>query len=158
MNVNVDETWKKILADEFSKPYFLNLTSFIKKDILKHTIYPKNSEIFNAFAHCKFTDMRVVIIGQDPYHGIGQANGLCFSVKDGIKTPPSLVNIFKEIKSDLAVDIPVSGNLERWAKQGILLLNTVLTVRESSPGSHQGKGWEIFTNAIIRHIANKKNI
>jgi len=154
--MNISSSWKAILEKEFSKPYFSDLSSFIEKEIQTYEIYPPAEEIFNAFASCSFEQTRVVIIGQDPYHGANQANGLCFSVKDGIKTPPSLINIFKEIKSDIGCDIPISGNLERWSKQGVLLLNSVLTVRASSPGSHANRGWETFTDAVIKQISDQK--
>ncbi len=156
MDVKIEQSWKNILADEFEKDYFKNLTAFVKSEYQNHTIYPPGKLIFSAFDHCTFDDLKVVIIGQDPYHGNGQANGLCFSVSDGIKKPPSLVNIFKEIKDDLEIPIPESGNLERWAKQGILLLNATLTVRANQAGSHQKKGWEIFTDAVIKAISTKK--
>jgi uracil-DNA glycosylase len=156
MSVKIAPTWHEQLKEEFEKSYFKNLISFIKEDIKSHTIYPPGKLIFNAFEHCSFEDTKVVIIGQDPYHGAGQANGLCFSVNDGVTFPPSLRNIFKEIKADLGKEIPKSGNLERWAEQGVLLLNATLTVRAHTPGSHQKKGWEEFTDAVIRKIADKK--
>ncbi|WP_109300622.1 uracil-DNA glycosylase [Aquimarina sp. AU474] len=156
MNVNIESSWKEQLKDEFSKPYFSNLVSFVKTEYLTSTCYPKEDEIFAAFDHCSFDNVKVVIIGQDPYHGAGQANGLCFSVNDGIPIPPSLINIFKEIETDLGVLYPSNGNLERWAKQGVLLLNATLTVRANQAGSHQKKGWEQFTNAIIETLSNKK--
>lgn len=156
MAVNLEESWKKSLHDEFEKPYFKNLTSFIREDSKKHTIYPPGPKIFNAFEHCPFDKVEVVIIGQDPYHGPGQANGLCFSVNDGVTIPPSLRNIFKEIKTDLGSEIPKSGNLERWADQGVLLLNATLTVRASEAGSHQNKGWEEFTDEVIRLVSEQK--
>lgn len=156
MNVAIESSWKSRLAPEFEKPYFKELTAFIKADINKYKIYPPGKQIFNAFDKCSFDDVKVVIIGQDPYHGPGQAHGLCFSVNDGVPFPPSLKNIFKEIQSDLGKPIPESGNLERWAKQGVLLLNATLTVRASTPGSHQNKGWEEFTDAVIKHISDEK--
>jgi uracil-DNA glycosylase len=156
MNVKIAESWKERLEKEFEKSYFGELADFVKSEYAQHTVYPKGKQIFNAFDHCSFDNLKVVIIGQDPYHGAGQANGLCFSVNDGIKTPPSLVNIFKEIKNDIGKDIPKSGNLERWADQGVLLLNATLTVRAQSPGSHQNKGWEQFTDAVIRLISDEK--
>jgi uracil-DNA glycosylase len=156
MSVNIAPSWHEHLQEEFAKPYFTKLTSFIKEDIAEHKIYPPGKLIFNAFEHCSFDDTKVVIIGQDPYHGPDQANGLCFSVNDGVKHPPSLRNIFKEIKVDLGKEIPESGNLERWASQGVLLLNATLTVRAHTPGSHQKKGWEEFTDAVIRQIADTK--
>ena len=149
-------SWKARLADEFNKPYFENLITFVKQEYSTQTIYPPGKEIFRAFDACDFSDVNVVIIGQDPYHGPGQANGLCFSVRDGMKPPPSLVNIFKEIQSDLKKPIPKTGNLERWAQQGVLLLNATLTVRASTPGSHQKKGWETFTDAVIRKISEER--
>lgn len=156
MDVNIAETWKRKLATEFEKEYFLELVTFVKSEYESFKVFPKGKQIFNAFDHCSFDDLKVVIIGQDPYHGEGQANGLCFSVNDGVKKPPSLVNIFKEIKDDLGKEIPISGNLERWAAQGVLLLNATLTVRAQSPGSHQKKGWELFTDAVIKTISDKK--
>lgn len=156
MDVKIAESWKTHLADEFHKSYFKNLTEFVKQEKEKHTVYPPGKQIFNAFEKCSFNDVEVVILGQDPYHGPGQANGLAFSVSDGIKSPPSLVNIFKEIKNDLGKEIPTSGNLERWAKQGVLLLNATLTVRANSPGSHQKKGWEEFTDAVIKKISDER--
>lgn len=159
MDVKIEESWKKRLTSEFEKDYFHDLVRFVKDEYQKHTIYPPGNKIFNAFDHCNFNDTRVVIIGQDPYHGDGQANGLCFSVNDGIRKPPSLLNIFKELKSDLGKEIPESGNLERWADQGVLLLNATLTVRAGSPGTHQKKGWEEFTDAVIRLVsAEKQNV
>jgi uracil-DNA glycosylase len=156
MDVKIAVTWKDRLGDEFEKPYFIQLTAFVKQEYLSATVFPPGKEIFKAFDACDFDNVKVVIIGQDPYHGPGQANGLCFSVRDGVKMPPSLVNIFKEIKQDLGKPIPSSGNLERWAKQGVLLLNATLTVRSGSPGSHQNKGWESFTDAIIKKISDEK--
>ncbi len=144
------------MSEEFSKSYFQQLIEFVKDEYSKHNVYPPGKEIFSAFEHCPFDQVKVVIIGQDPYHGPNQANGLCFSVKDGIRMPPSLVNIFKEIASDLGKEIPPTGNLERWARQGVLLLNATLTVRASSPGSHQNKGWETFTDAIIKLVSTQK--
>ena len=156
MNVSIAKDWKEKLNSEFEKPYFLELVNFLKEDIKKHKIYPPGKLIFSAFQHCNFSNLKVVIMGQDPYHGHGQANGLCFSVSDGIGIPPSLVNIFKEINNDLEKPIPKSGNLERWAAQGVLLLNATLSVRASTPGSHQKKGWETFTDAIIKLISKEK--
>ncbi len=153
MNVAIHPSWKEILLPEFEKPYFKSLTEFVRKEYQEHTCYPKGNRIFAAFDHCPFDKLKIVIIGQDPYHGPGQANGLCFSVNDGIPFPPSLVNIFAEIKEDLGLPIPRSGNLERWADQGILLLNSTLTVRAGQAGSHQGKGWEEFTDSVIREIS-----
>ncbi len=157
MEVKIAESWKKILKDEFEKPYFHQLVNFVKSEYNKYKVYPPGKLIFNAFDHCSFDDLKVVILGQDPYHGEGQANGLCFSVNTGIRKPPSLVNIFKEIQSDIGNSIPESGNLERWAKQGILLLNATLTVRANHAGSHQNKGWETFTDAVIKQISDKKS-
>jgi len=156
MDVKIEESWKEHLQDQFHKEYFKHLTEFLKEDRKTHTIYPPGSKIFNAFDKCPFDKVEVVIIGQDPYHGPGQANGLCFSVSDGITMPPSLKNIFKEIHSDLGKPMPKTGNLERWAEQGVLLLNATLTVRANSPGSHQGKGWEQFTDEVIRIVSEQK--
>ena len=156
MQVKIANSWKNILQPEFDKPYFKDLTNFVKKEYENYTCYPKGKEIFSAFDFCSFNDLKVVIIGQDPYHGENQANGLCFSVKDKMKHPPSLKNIFKEIATDLGNEIPQSGNLEKWAKQGVLLLNATLTVRESEAGSHQKKGWETFTDSVIKIINDKK--
>ncbi len=149
-------TWKQKLATEFENPYFQKLEAFIDEEMKTQTIYPSESLIFNAFEKCAFDDVKVVILGQDPYHGEGQANGLCFSVNEGVKIPPSLKNIFKEIQADLGKEIPTSGNLERWAEQGVLLLNAILTVRASKPASHKNKGWESFTDAVIRLISEDK--
>jgi uracil-DNA glycosylase len=156
MSVQIEHSWKERLEKEFEKEYFGKLTSFVREEYGKHKVYPPGAMIFNAFNHCPFGKVRVVILGQDPYHGHGQANGLCFSVNDGVKQPPSLVNIFKEIRDDLAIPFPESGNLERWADQGVLLLNATLTVRAKSPGSHQNKGWEQFTDAVIQCINEEK--
>ncbi|MCU0439718.1 MAG: uracil-DNA glycosylase [Raineya sp.] len=156
MEVKIAESWKKYLNGEFEKDYFKKLVEFIKEEYKNKKVYPSGSQIFNAFDKCSFEDCRVVILGQDPYHGEGQANGLCFSVADGIKVPPSLVNIFKEIKEDLGIAIPKSGNLERWAEQGVLLLNATLTVRAGEAGSHQKKGWEEFTDAVVKIISEQK--
>jgi uracil-DNA glycosylase len=156
MDVKIAESWKAQLEDEFEKGYFKELVEFIRSEYSNYKVFPKGRQIFSAFDHCSFDDLKVVIIGQDPYHGDGQANGLCFSVNDGIQMPPSLTNIFKEIKEDLGKEFPATGNLERWAKQGVLLLNATLTVRAHSPGSHQNKGWEIFTDAVIRTISERK--
>jgi uracil-DNA glycosylase len=156
MEVKIEASWKELLKDEFEKEYFINLANFVKSEYAKYKVYPPGKDIFNAFDHCKFDDLKVVILGQDPYHGANQANGLCFSVSDGIRKPPSLVNIFKEIKTDIGTEIPESGNLERWAKQGVLLINATLTVRDNQAGSHQNKGWELFTDAVIKNISDKK--
>lgn len=152
----MEPSWKEKLGSEFEKPYFQQLTAFVKEEYQQQTIYPPGREIFRAFDQCPFDQVKVVIIGQDPYHGPGQANGLCFSVRDGQRLPPSLVNIFKELKQDLHKPIPVSGELERWASQGVLLLNATLTVRASTPGSHQNKGWEQFTDSVIRLLSEQK--
>lgn len=154
--VNIESSWKTQLNDEFKKDYFKNLIGFVKEEYQAHTIYPKGKHIFNAFDRCPFDDAKVVIIGQDPYHGPGQAHGLCFSVNDGVKFPPSLRNIFKELNLDLGLSIPESGNLERWATQGVFLLNATLTVRAHQAGSHQKKGWEEFTDAVIKKLADEK--
>jgi uracil-DNA glycosylase len=159
MDVKIAASWKSRLAEEFEKPYFRDLIAFVRDEYKSHTIYPSGKDIFRAFDTCRFEDIKVVIIGQDPYHGEKQANGLCFSVHDGIKMPPSLMNIFKEIRQDLGKPLPSSGDLGRWALQGVLLLNATLTVRASTPGSHQKKGWEEFTDAVIRKISEeKKNV
>ncbi|MBP8958970.1 MAG: uracil-DNA glycosylase [Bacteroidales bacterium] len=157
MDVKIEESWKRRLAGEFEKEYFIELTEFVREEYRTKTIYPPGSLIFNAFNLCPFDRVKAVIIGQDPYHGPGQAHGLCFSVRDGVPLPPSLINIFKEIESDLGIPFPSSGNLERWARQGVLLLNAILTVRENQAGSHQGRGWERFTDAAIRILNNEKN-
>lgn len=154
--VKIAESWKSRLKNEFESEYFNTLIDFVKSEYAAGTVYPPGKEIFRAFDICDFNTARVVIIGQDPYHGAGQANGLCFSVRPGIRMPPSLINIFKEIQSDLGKPFPASGDLERWAKQGVLLLNATLTVRASSPGSHQNKGWEIFTDAVIKTVSSEK--
>jgi len=156
MDIRIAPSWKKRLADEFNKPYFIDLVGFVKQEYSTQLVYPPGKEIFVSFDCCDFSDTKVVIIGQDPYHGPGQANGLCFSVRDGVRTPPSLVNIFKEIKEDLGKPVPTSGDLTRWATQGVLLLNATLTVRASSPGSHQNKGWESFTDAVIKKLSEEK--
>lgn len=152
----IEESWKKILKAAFCSDYFLNLTGFLEEEKSKFIIYPPCSQIFNAFNLTPFDKVKVVIIGQDPYHGPGQADGLCFSVPPGIKKPPSLVNIFKELNQDLGMPMPESGNLNSWAKQGVLLLNSVLTVRAGQPGSHQNKGWEKFTDAAIAAVSAEK--
>lgn len=156
VNPVIDESWKHVLADEFAKPYFVQLKQFLVEERKKYVVYPPGKLIFSAFNHTHFDNVKVVILGQDPYHGPGQANGLCFSVSDGVSMPPSLVNIFKEIQNDLGYPIPTSGNLERWADQGVLLLNAMLTVRANEPGSHQGKGWETFTDGVIQRISKEK--
>ena len=157
MNVRIAEDWKAILADEFEKPYFATLTDFVRAEYASGEIFPMGKNIFRAFDKCPFDELKVVIIGQDPYHGVGQANGLCFSVNDGVPFPPSLQNIFKEVNSDTGAPIPVSGNLDRWAEQGVLLLNSVLTVRAHQAASHAGRGWEQFTDAVVRAIAERKS-
>ncbi|WP_341215821.1 uracil-DNA glycosylase [uncultured Wocania sp.] len=156
MKVDIHESWKPYLQREFDKPYFNSLTNFVKTEYKTQTCFPPGNQIFNAFNHCHFKDVKVVIIGQDPYHGVGQANGLCFSVNDNMAHPPSLINIFKEIETDLGIPYPKSGNLLRWANQGVLLLNATLTVRAHQAGSHQKKGWENFTDAVIKIISDKK--
>lgn len=156
MDVKIESSWKEKLHNEFQKPYFAQLVSFVKDEYAHRTIYPPANLIFNAFDKCSFNNTKVVIIGQDPYHNPNQANGLCFSVNDGIKTPPSLQNIYKEIQNDIGTPIPLSGNLERWSKQGVFLLNTILTVRANMPGSHSNKGWETFTTAVIDMLAKEK--
>ena len=155
MDVKIEESWKCQLQDEFEKPYFKQLTDFVRSEYASQTIYPPAKLIFNAFEQCPFDQVKVVILGQDPYHGPGQAHGLCFSVNDGVDFPPSLRNIFKEIQADIGAPIPASGNLTRWAKQGVLLLNATLTVRANTAGSHQKKGWEQFTDAVIHLVANR---
>ena len=156
MNVQIEESWKTHLAPEFEKDYFHKLAEFVRNEYIQHTIYPPGKLIFNAFDLCPFNKVKVVIIGQDPYHGPQQAHGLCFSVNDGVRFPPSLNNIFKEIKEDIGTLPPQTGNLTRWAEQGVLLLNATLTVRAHQAGSHQNKGWETFTDAAIRELANNK--
>ena len=157
MNVKIHDSWKDYLQPEFDKPYFKDLALFVKEEYSRYQCFPPGNQIFNAFEHCHFNNVKVVIIGQDPYHGVGQAHGLCFSVNDGIKHPPSLVNIFKEIENDLGIQYPKSGNLLRWADQGVLLLNATLTVKAHTAGSHQGKGWELFTDAVIKIISDNKD-
>jgi uracil-DNA glycosylase len=156
MEVLLEPSWKKILDDEVNKSYFLTLIAELQNKYSSGQVFPPQPQIFNALNLCPFEHVRVVILGQDPYHGVGQAHGLSFSVPDGIKTPPSLQNIYKEIKSDLGHNIPTSGNLEHWAKQGVLLLNATLTVESGKPGSHQKLGWETFTDAIIIKISDEK--
>ncbi len=158
MNVRIETGWKEALAPEFDKPYFINLTEMVRREYSNpHVhIYPPASRIFSAFDTTPFNNVRVVIIGQDPYHGPNQANGLCFSVNKGVETPPSLRNIFKEIEDDLGVSSPADGDLSRWANQGVFLLNATLTVRAGSPKSHAGYGWETFTDAAVRALAEKR--
>ena len=156
INPKIEESWKVLLSDEFSKYYFIKLKQFLLEEKKQHTIYPRGSDIFNAFNFTPFEKIKVVILGQDPYHGNGQAHGLSFSVPDGVKKPPSLKNIFKELAEDLQIPIAKTGNLTSWAKQGVLLLNATLTVRSKKAGSHQKKGWEKFTDAIIQKISTEK--
>jgi uracil-DNA glycosylase len=156
MNVNIEQSWKVRLEDEFEKDYFRQLTDFVREEYMKGPVYPPGKLIFNAFNLCPFDRVKVVLIGQDPYHEPGQAQGLCFSVNDGVPFPPSLVNIFKEIKNDIGTDRPASGNLTRWAQQGILLMNATLTVRAHQAASHAGHGWETFTDAVIRLLAEER--
>ena len=155
MDVKIEESWKARLKPEFEKSYFKELVAFVKEEKKKYEIYSAGNLIFNAFDKCPFEKVKVVVIGQDPYHGPGQANGLCFSVNDGVKHPPSLQNIFKEIANDLGKPLSVTGNLESWALQGVLLLNATLTVRKNTAGSHQKKGWEEFTDEVIRIVSEE---
>ena len=157
MEIKIDQTWMKVLSDEFVIAYFVNLICFVTSEYNDATCYPPKSEIFAAFNECPFNKIKIVIIGQDPYHRPHQANGLCFSVHDGITFPPSLVNIFKEIANDIKAPNPTTGNLQRWARQGVLLLNATLTVRQGQPGSHQKKGWEVFTDCVIEKISNEND-
>lgn len=157
MNVQIETSWKEKLADEFEKPYFKELTDFVRLEYKTQVCYPPGNLIFNAFNLCPFDQVKVVIIGQDPYHGPGQAHGLCFSVNDGIPFPPSLQNIFKEIQADLGKEVPATGNLTRWAQQGVLLLNATLTVRAHQAASHQRHGWEDFTDAVIRKLSQERD-
>lgn len=156
MDIKIEDSWKTKLKSEFEKEYFIRLTDFVREEYRTCSVYPPASLIFNAFNLCPFQMTRTVIIGQDPYHGPGQAHGLCFSVRDGVEYPPSLINIFKEIETDLGIRQPHSGNLERWARQGVLLLNATLTVRAHQAGSHQKKGWEQFTDSVISCLNNNK--
>ena len=156
MNVRIEESWKQALQEEFDKAYFAQLTDFVRQEYARTTIYPPARFIFNAFDHCPFNKVKVVILGQDPYHEPGQANGLCFSVAPGTQLPPSLVNIFKEIQEDLGKPFPADGDLTRWADQGVLLLNATLTVQAHYAGSHQRRGWETFTDAVIQQLADKR--
>lgn len=156
MNPQIEESWKSVLRDEFEQQYFRELKEFLLGEKSQYAIYPPGGLIFNAFRLTPFDQVRVVLLGQDPYHGPGQAHGLCFSVPAGIASPPSLVNIFKEIERDLGLPVPAHGNLEKWARQGVLLLNATLTVRANQPGSHQRKGWENFTNAVIGKLSEKR--
>ena len=157
MNVKIEQSWKECLAEEFEKPYFQQLTDFVRGEYEKGAVYPPGSFIFNAFNHCPFDKVKVVLLGQDPYHEPGQAHGLCFSVREGTPFPPSLINIFKEVQSDLGTPMPKSGDLTRWADQGVLLLNATLTVRAHVAGSHQNKGWEIFTDAVINRLSTQRD-
>lgn len=150
-------TWKEMLQNELEAPYFKGLQLFLEEELAKHTVFPSLERVFAAFQLTPFESVKVVVLGQDPYHGKGQANGLCFSVTEGIRKPPSLHNIFKELESDLSISIPSHGSLDEWAKQGVLLLNATLTVREGEAGSHQLKGWEQFTDAVIRSLSDKKD-
>ena len=157
MDVKIAQDWKELLQEEFDKPYFKELTDFVREEYTSRLIFPRAKNIFRAFDKCPFDNLKVVIIGQDPYHGEGQANVLCFSVSEGVAFPPSLQNIFKEVQRDVNSPIPTSGELERWAEQGVLLLNAVLTVRAHEAASHAGRGWERFTDAVVKAIANRKD-
>lgn len=154
--VSIGNDWDAILADEFKKPYYLALRQFLKEEYSSKVIYPSMYDIFNAFRYTPYSDVKVVLLGQDPYHGAGQAHGLCFSVKDGVAPPPSLVNIFKELNHDVGCTVPQSGCLTKWAERGVMLLNSVLTVREGAAGSHRGKGWETFTDSVISRLNDRK--
>ena len=156
MTVRIEESWKKHLQTEFDKPYFDELVRFVRNEYATHTVYPPGKQMFAACDACPFDNVKVVILGQDPYHEPGQAHGLCFSVNEGVQFPPSLQNIFKEIESDLGKPVPSNGNLLRWARQGVLLLNATLTVRAHQAGSHQNRGWEAFTDAVIHHLAEER--
>lgn len=156
MNVRIESSWKKALADLFASDVWKQTSAFMRDEYVSHTVYPAPKNVFNAFELCPFDEVKVVILGQDPYHGKGQAHGLCFSVPEGVRTPPSLQNIYKELKEDVDKEIPEHGNLEHWARQGVLLLNATLTVRAGQPGSHQGKGWETFTDSVIQKINDEK--
>lgn len=157
VNVRIEPGWKNALSEEWGKPYFAELVEFVRSEYALETIFPPAGQIFAAFDACPFDKTRVVILGQDPYHDTGQANGLCFSVAQGVQPPPSLVNIFKEVNADTGAPIPLSGDLTHWAEQGVLLLNSVLTVRAHRPASHQGHGWETFTDAVIAKLANQRS-
>jgi uracil-DNA glycosylase len=157
INPSIEESWKSVLSPEFNKPYFLELKGFLLEEKKKFRVFPPGALIFNAFNHTPFEKVKVVFIGQDPYHGYGQAHGLCFSVPNGVPKPPSLVNIFKELENDLGINPPPHGNLEKWADQGVLLLNATLTVRENQAGSHQRRGWEAFTDAAILQLSAQKD-
>lgn len=155
-SVQIEESWKRVLEEEIQKEYFQNIRSFLKEEVKNHEVYPPGPEIFAAFNHVPFDEVKVVIIGQDPYHGPNQANGLCFSVNPGIAHPPSLINIFKEIEQDLGIPYPKSGDLSPWAKQGVLLLNATLTVRRSEANSHQNIGWQTFTDTVIQKLSEER--
>ncbi len=157
MNVKIDDSWKQELAAEWDKPYFSRLANFVRNEYRVARIFPPGQQIFAAFNATPFPKVKVVILGQDPYHGLGQANGMCFSVNEGVPFPPSLQNIFKEVCTDVGTPIPQSGDLSRWAQQGVLLLNATLTVREHHAGSHQGKGWEEFTDEVITHLSQNRD-
>ena len=157
VQVKIEPSWKERLQEEFDKPYFENLIAFVKQEYRSYRVFPPGNLIFNAFNLCPFDKVKVVLIGQDPYHELGQAHGLCFSVNDGVPFPPSLVNIFKEINTDIGAPVPQSGNLTRWAEQGVLLLNATLTVREHVAGSHQRRGWEDFTDAVICILSRERD-
>lgn len=157
MEIRIEESWKRELAEEWEKDYFVRLTQFVREEYATKQIFPPGRQIFAAFNSTPFHDVKVVILGQDPYHDVGQANGLCFSVNDGIQFPPSLRNIFKEIESDIGTPVPQSGDLSRWAKQGVLLLNATLTVETHRAGSHQRHGWEQFTDSVIAHLAEHRD-
>lgn len=157
MDVRIESSWKEKLSQEFGKEYFSKLSGFVKEEYSTNTVYPPGGLIFNAFNLCPFDKVKAVIVGQDPYHGPGQAHGLCFSVREGVDFPPSLINIFREIESDLGISVKKSGNLGRWASQGVLLLNATLTVRAHNAGSHQKKGWEQFTDAVISVLNSEKS-
>ena len=157
MNVRIDESWRQVLQPEFDKPYFELLTSFVRQAYATRQCFPPAGQIFRAFDLCPFDQVRVVIIGQDPYHDVNQAHGLCFSVQDGVPIPPSLVNIYKELQRDLGMSVPASGNLTHWAEQGVLLLNATLTVEAHKAGSHQGKGWEELTDAAIQALNKQRS-
>ena len=157
MEIRIEESWKRELAEEWEKDYFVRLTQFVREEYATKQIFPPGRQIFAAFNSTPFHDVKVVVLGQDPYHDVGQANGLCFSVNDGIQFPPSLRNIFKEIESDIGTPVPQSGDLSRWAKQGVLLLNATLTVEAHRAGSHQRHGWEQFTDSVIAHLAEHRD-
>lgn len=156
MEVKMDSSWQKALQSEFCKPYFTELTNFVKEEYKNQTVFPPAHQIFEAFNRCPLTNTKVVIIGQDPYHNIGQAHGLCFSVNEGVKIPPSLVNIYKELTSDIGGEIPKTGDISHWADQGVLMINATLTVRAHEAASHQKKGWEEFTDTVIDYLANQE--